>query len=266
MVRLVTIDVDGTLVGSSGVVSPKVWAAAERARALGVRLAIASGRPAFGTTREHAHRLDPSTWHVFQNGASVVDVGRGATKSTPMPKAVVRELVERRIRHGRCLELYTDGSWASEGDEGLARAHAGLLGVSYEPRTLNALEGDVVRAQWLVDDETLAVVLAEPHEGLEMVSSTSPVMPGIRFVNLTARGVSKASAIRAIAEDYAISLDDVMHVGDSGNDREALETVGWPVAMANAEPEIHAVAKHRVGHVDDGGASEAIELAIRSRG
>lgn len=262
MVRLVTIDVDGTLVGASGVVAPKVWAAAERARALGVRLAIASGRPAFGTTREHALRLDPTTWHVFQNGASVVDVGRGAAKSTPLAPSVVAELVAHRARTGRCLELYTDASWASEGNDELARAHAALLGVAYDARRYVALEGAVVRAQWLVTGEQLAEVLAEPHEGLEMVASTSPVMPGVQFVNLTTAGVSKASAIRAIAADYGIDLADVMHVGDSGNDREALAIVGWPVAMANAEPEIRAVAKHHVGHVEDGGASEAIELAL----
>ena len=265
MIRLVTIDVDGTLVGSSGVVAPKVWAAAERARALGIRLAIASGRPAFGTTREHALRLDPNSWHVFQNGASVVDVGRGASRSTPLPKDVVLELVDRRARTGRCLEFYTDGDWASEGDEALARAHAGLLGVPYAPRRFADLAGDVVRGQWLVTRELARELLSEPHPGIELVASTSPVMPGTHFVNMTATGVSKASAIRAIAAEYGIAMADVMHVGDSGNDHEALGVVGWPVAMANAEPEIHAIAKHHVGHVEDGGAAEAIELAISSR-
>jgi hydroxymethylpyrimidine pyrophosphatase-like HAD family hydrolase len=124
MVRLVSIDVDGTLVGKSGVVSPKVWAAAERARQKGIRLAIASGRPAFGATREHALRLDPESWHVFQNGASVVDVGRNLSRSTPLPREHVARLIARRAETARCLELYTDTSWASEGNEELARMHA----------------------------------------------------------------------------------------------------------------------------------------------
>ena len=263
-VRLIAIDVDGTLVGASGIVSPKVWAAAERARARGIRLAISSGRPAFGTTREHAARLDPSAWHVFQNGASVLDLSRGVSKSAPIPKTTITSLIDRRARERRCLELYTDTSYATEGNEDLARAHAALLGVPYEKRVFAGLAGDVVRAQWLITQEELEALLAEPHPGLEVAASTSPLMPETQFVNLTTSGTTKASAIRTIAAEYGFSLDDVMHVGDSGNDVEAMRTVGWPVAMANAEPAVRAVAKHHAGHVDDGGASEAIELAIAS--
>ncbi|NJD09330.1 MAG: Cof-type HAD-IIB family hydrolase, partial [Gemmatimonadetes bacterium] len=71
-VGLVCIDVDGTLVGSGGEVHPAVWTAAAGALAAGIRLALCSGRPAFGVTRELALRLDPKGWHCFQNGASVV--------------------------------------------------------------------------------------------------------------------------------------------------------------------------------------------------
>lgn len=266
MVRLIAIDVDGTLIGHSGEPSPKVWAAAARARSLGIKLSIASGRPAFGVTRDHARRLDPDHFHVFQNGASVVHSGTGATRSVPLGDAVVAELTARRARTGRCLELYTDDDWASEGNEELAKQHAVLLGVPYEPRRHASLRGPVVRAQWLVTDRELPTILGEAHAGLEIVSSTSPVMPGVRFVNLTAKGVSKATALRAVADGHGIAMADVMHVGDSGNDREALEIVGWPVAMANSEPEILAIAKHRVGHVEEGGAADAIELAIASHG
>ena len=48
MIPLVFIDVDGTLVGSSGDVDSTTWEAAARTRAAGVRLAICSGRPGFG--------------------------------------------------------------------------------------------------------------------------------------------------------------------------------------------------------------------------
>src|SRR5918912_1929288 len=95
MLDLVCIDVDGTLVGSSGTVAPETWAAAERARAHGMRLAICSGRPAFGTTREYAERLDPDGWHVFQNGASVVHLPSSEWRSVPLAAPAVDRLVDR---------------------------------------------------------------------------------------------------------------------------------------------------------------------------
>jgi hydroxymethylpyrimidine pyrophosphatase-like HAD family hydrolase len=54
-----------------------------------------------------------------------------------------------------------------------------------------------------------------------------------------------------------------MMVGDASNDLQAMRTVGIPLAMANAEPEILALAHYRVGRVDDGGLIEALDLAMR---
>jgi len=73
LIHLVGIDVDGTLLGSSGNVHPEVWGVAQRARTAGIHLALCSGRPAFGLALEYARRLDADGWHVFQNGASIVN-------------------------------------------------------------------------------------------------------------------------------------------------------------------------------------------------
>ena len=92
MAGLVCIDVDGTLVGSSGTVHPDVWAAAARARDEGIHLAICSGRPAFGTTADYAAHLDPTGWHVFQNGASVVNLATSESHSKHLSEAAVEPL------------------------------------------------------------------------------------------------------------------------------------------------------------------------------
>jgi len=50
-------------------------------------------------------------------------------------------------------------------------------------------------------------------------------------VGITPAGVSKGSAVRTVAEQYGIHLNDVMYVGDAENDLSALQIVGHPVAM-----------------------------------
>ena len=104
--------------------------------------------------------------------------------------------------------------------------------------------------------------LAEPHPGLEISPSTSPVMADTTFVNMTPSGVTKATAVETIALSYGITLDQVMFVGDGGNDVPPMRIVGHAVAMANADHEARAIAKHVVGDVDDGGLADALELAI----
>lgn len=264
MVELICIDVDGTLVGSSGTVLPAIWPAAARARARGIRLSICSGRPAFGSTRHYAECLDADGWHVFQNGASVVHLPTGRSRSAPLPAGTIAELVERSRRLGRTLELYTDDAYAVETDDERARRHAGLLGLPFAPRPFDALRGPIVRAQWLIPSDELDDLAAEPHPGLNVSPSTSPVMPDTTFVNLTVAGVDKAHAVAVVAREYGIGLDRVMVVGDGHNDAAAMRAVGYPVAMANADDAAREAGRIHVGHVDEGGLVEALELAVRS--
>jgi Cof subfamily protein (haloacid dehalogenase superfamily) len=263
MIELICVDVDGTLVGSSGDVLEEVWPAVERARGAGARLVICSGRPAFGQTRRLAERLDPRGWHVFQNGASIVHLPSGRSRSGLIPRASVQMLVDRARETGRAFELYTDFEYAVESTHERVRRHAGLLGVPFVPRAFDALRGEIVRAQWLLPLDEEPAVLAEPHDGLALTPSTSPVMPDTSFVSITAPGLDKAGAVRIVAAEYGVPLERVMMVGDGTNDIEVMQAVGIPVAMGNSAPEILALAHHRVGHVDAGGLIEALDLAMR---
>lgn len=264
-VRLICIDVDGTLIGAAGVVDPEVWGAAERARDAGIRLAVSSGRPCFGVTREIASRLDADGWHSFQNGASVMNIATGHSRSSPLDPASVNALVRRARDTGHLLELYSDDSYAFVGQSERSREHAALLGVPFEPRTIESLHGPIVRALWLLPHGDVAAVLAEPHPGLEISRSTSPMMPDTCFVNLTREGVDKGTALRAMTSEYDIALDEVMYVGDGHNDVVAMRLAGWPVAMGNADQEAKEAAVHTVAHVDEGGLVEALELAVARR-
>lgn len=256
------IDVDGTLVGSSGVVLPAVWRAAEHVRSRGVRLAVCTGRPGFGLARGFAERLDSTGWHIFQNGASVVELPDGDTRSHSIPHDRVLQLVTLARAARRPLELYTDSRYAVEIDSDRTRRHAALLGVPFHPHDLLALTGPIVRAQWVVSHEEAAAVLHEPHDGLTVAHSLSPVMPDTSFLNITPEGVEKAGAVRAVAAAYGLDMSQVMMVGDGDNDVSAMRAVGTAVAMGNAEPAVLAAAHHRVAHVDEAGLVQALALAL----
>jgi Cof subfamily protein (haloacid dehalogenase superfamily) len=261
-VGLVCIDVDGTLVGAGGAVHTRVWPALEKARGAGVRLAVCSGRPGFGITRAIASEIDPAGWHCFQNGASVVHLGHGQSRSATLAPETVSLLVERARRSGLPLELYSDDDYVTECDREIMRRHAGFLGIAFERRTFESLHGQPVRAQWVLTHDEAPAVLAQPHPGLEVSPSLAPAMPDGVFVNLTRAGVTKASAVTAVAAEYGVALADVMYVGDGLNDTPAMRMVGWPVAMGNAEQVARDVAWRTVGRVDDGGLADALTIAI----
>lgn len=265
MIRLLCADVDGTLVGANGVVHPDVWPAVDAARAAGIRLALCSGRPAFGITREYAERMAPEGWHIFQNGASVVHFPDGRTHSVRIERDRIAALIARSRETGHTLELYSDLDYAVEEVSERTRQHAELLGVPFTPRSLDSFGDGIVRAQWMVPRELHDEMLAQSHPGIDIWPSTSPLMPDTLFVALLPTGVNKGTGVQALAEEYDIPLSEIMFVGDAWNDMPALQVVGHPVAMANAESEALAVARHVVGHVDNGGLAEALMLAVRIR-
>lgn len=269
MIGLVGIDVDGTLVGKSGEVSPRVWEAAGLARTKGIRLALCSGRPAFGLALEYARRLDGDGWHAFQNGASIVhlasgQVHEGQARSVALPPGAVKSFIAEARESGKVLELYNDQEWVTQSTTPWAHEHAKLLGVKFEPRPFESLTGPAVRAQWLLTSPQAQEMMSRPHPDLEAAQSTSPLMPGTQFVGFTRRGVSKASAMTTIAEAYGVDLQDVMYIGDSGNDISALRVVGHPVAMGNGDPAVIATAKYTVASPDEAGVAQALHRAIAS--
>jgi Cof subfamily protein (haloacid dehalogenase superfamily) len=266
MIRLVGIDVDGTLVGRGGVVHPSVWEAARRACEHGVHLALCSGRPAFGVALEYAKRLEAGGWHVFQNGASIVSLATGKSRSVPLPASCVTTVIAKARATGEALELYSDTAYVVESTSNWAREHADLLGVPFEAQPFESLTEPIVRAQWLLSGELARELMSTPHPGLEVAQSGSPLMPDTQFVGLTREGVTKGSAITSVAEEYGIAMKDVMYVGDSGNDLSALRVVGHPIAMGNADSAVIEASKHTVGHVDQGGLAEALQMAIASQG
>lgn len=263
MIRLIGIDVDGTLVGASGAVDAAVWNAAQRLRERGVRLALCSGRPAFGTALDYARELDEQGWHAFQNGASIVHLGAQRSLSQHLSPRAVTALIDQARRTGRLLELYSDDAYVSETGTPWDFEHAELLGVEFTPQPYESLRGPVVRAQWLVPHASSIEVIAEAPDEVTVAQSTSPMMPQTRFIAMTPMGISKGSAMRTIAKEYGVDLHQVMYIGDVDNDLPALQSVGWPIAMANASPDVLSVARHVVGHVDAGGLVEALELALR---
>lgn len=268
--QLICLDVDGTLVGTSREVHPRVWERAQFLRSQGFQLAICTGRPALGRTRELAVQLDPQGWHIFQGGASLLNLSTNHADSLSLPAAALQTLQVQRREQGWVLELYSDDDFVCDQvDDGtqaarLARAHAELLELAFEPRPFESLKGTVVRAQWVVTDAQLPAVLATALPELNYASATSPSVPGVHFVSVTLAGVDKCSAIRRLAEDViGCGLERTMMVGDGQNDISALQLVGYPVAMANADPALKAVARYEAGHVDEGGVAEALDLVLR---
>ncbi|MER3555565.1 MAG: hypothetical protein C4331_14815 [Meiothermus sp.] len=107
MIKLILMDVDGTLVGKHGV-HPSTWAALERARERGVHLGLCTGRIGCGQALEYARAVAPGGLHIFQSGAVVSRPGERTSQATEPPREALCQLVEISHREGHPLEAYTE--------------------------------------------------------------------------------------------------------------------------------------------------------------
>ena len=263
MIRLVLIDVDGTLVGRNGV-HPSTWDALARAHGRGVHVGLCTGRIGSGKALEYARRVSPDGFHIFQNGAVVSRPGQPAEYTSLLPPASYRALVAMSRREDEPLEVYSERRFFLERHSELTRVHVRFLELEPEIVDLDALPEPALRAQWVVDESRwphfrdLTATLGD----VEVNPATAPWCPGTVFSNLTRVGTSKRSAMRWLVTRYGIGGSDVAMIGDAVNDLETMRAAGLGIAMGNAEPRIKEIAAAVVADVDAGGLAEAIDFAL----
>ncbi|MCS7058314.1 MAG: HAD-IIB family hydrolase [Meiothermus sp.] len=263
-IQLVLIDVDGTLLGPSGV--PEcAWEAAQQARQAGLHLSLCTGRPGRGFALEYAKRLDPQGFHVFESGAVVVS-GQGETvRASGLPEKAYARLLELSRRHRIPFEVYTaQGGFYRESSHPDLHQHEAMLGFAAEELPLDRVPGEVIRVQyvWRPSPAWEAVrqgILEIP--GIELHEATSPGMPGVGFSSVTAAGVSKRSAAEWVARRLGLSLAQAAMVGDGENDLELIEAAGLGIAMGNAPEKVRRTARRVVKRVEECGLAEALALA-----
>ena len=272
-IRLAALDLDGTLLDQNSHVTPCTRAAIAEAVQRGLVVVPATGRGLSGLPMEVAG-LPGVRYVLTTNGGSVWDLGQdpeAAVRSRygdpkGRPTAEPRLLLCRRMSPELARKVYGllkqypgDLSIFSQGHTirtyaGLALARAFMAARSTEARQeddgrftlFEELDGwmeqnaDTVEKFCLFTDSAAAAGrVLDALRGLEGVELVQGAPDN---VEVTAAGVDKGSALLALADTLGIPREQVLAIGDSGNDRAMLKAAGLSVAMANAPAEIQALA------------------------
>lgn len=261
----VVADVDGTLVGSSGVATTGVVDAVARAREAGLVLGFATGRTRHAVVDLYATLHLPGP-HVFHNGAEVRADGV-TVASWPLGRERLVAVMDITARLGLYVEVYdADGYWVSAMDD-RARSHWELLG--FAPKgvieSAEQVDGDeILKATYtLFPGESLPDLLA----ALEMAGvlpgpAHSPATPDLRYVNATSPEVDKGRALAAATAHLGVTLAATVAIGDATNDLPMLARAGTAIAMGQADDEVVAAAHLVVPGVDDDGMATALDALV----
>lgn len=84
------------------------------------------------------------------------------------------------------------------------------------------------------------------------------------YLEIAPRAISKATGLRKIlAHEYDFGMESVIAFGDNYNDIDLIQSVGWGVAVANARPEVKAVAKEMTLHHKEDGVAATLERVLK---
>ena len=276
MIRLIGIDVDGTLLDSRGHLPDANRAAIFEAVESGIHVALVTGR-SYPFARPVADPLPESVTLIVSSGA--VERAMDGT-------VLARRLLDRRIaqnvlaatlplRDHAALIFDRDESnqiifetmnWEHPGRKNYWLRNSHLIGQTVPLEA--ALTEDPVEVMF----NGAAMAMRSLTESLQReargftVSLTEYVHRDFSLVDVTAPNATKGRALAWRAEQLGLAREEVMAVGDNFNDVEMLEYAGTPVLMANAVEGLRRPGWHVTGHQDDAGLAHAIhELALSRR-
>ena len=277
-IRLLALDIDGTLVGPDIRLSPRIRAAIAEAVARGVRVSLATGRRPVSAV-SFANQLNLSEPIISHQGAVI----------RAMPKrreAVVSDVVAQRGRVGRLLyhrqlapDVIRDAiAWClAHGLDAHVNDLEEILASEDDPRfeDYSAYYG---RDATFVPDLAAAVTRpmtkvissGEPPAPMQLIGEArrlfagraSPTVSHPRFLEFVADGVSKGRAVAWLAHRAGIPLGQVMTVGDALNDLEMIADAGHGAAMISAPVELWPSARYLAAPVEEDGAATLIEALV----
>ncbi len=272
-VRLVALDIDGTLLRSDRTLSPRCREAVARARALGVRVVLVTGRRN-PSARRVADELGEGLPLVVHNGALIVEDGR-IIRCRPL----AREVAARAIQAGRALGIEPVVHCGSRGEGWLvidARARPeGMVGYYLEraagelrttPDVLAALALEepiqVMFGGPLAEMETLFDALAVALAGAARLERTVYPASGFALTDVLDPSVGKAKALAFLQQRWGIAAEETLAIGDNWNDRSMLEAAGRGLLMGNAPSELLKLGLPVLPTNDEDGVAHALETHV----
>lgn len=271
--KAIVLDMDGTLLNSEKIISPKTRAKLIEAQEKGIKIVLASGRPIRGLL-EFAEELEMDKYEGFlvgYNGSLVYDV---KTKETIYEQSFSIEYANKILDHLGQFEMVMmvdqdDYKYVNEpfiNFRGSAPAEFINI-IHYERGVGNFKICEVDDFAKIIDRPVNKILtvgepeyMAENYEAIAgpFMDKVTTVFSTPYYLEFNPKGVEKGHTLEIFLSELGIYPENVIAFGDGQNDRSIIEYAGVGVAMANSAQEILDIADEVTLSNDEDGIVEVL--------
>jgi len=270
-IKLIALDLDGTLLNSRAQISDENARAIAQAQARGIEIVIATGRR-FDFARPIVEAL-PCDFELIVSNGALIKSKTGTTHMRQMlPAGTARRVLEITAPYRLSAAVIFDRQSAAQVMMERVPWDDPLRG-RYYSKIREHLAEIVPLTDCLDGEDPIQVMYAGPcdemraaRESLEKhpaageytVALTEYLTRNFSILDVLGRGVTKGVALAEWARRRGIAREEMMAIGDNWNDREMLELAGVPVVMGNGVQELKSLGWAVTLSNDQNGVAEAI--------
>lgn len=266
MIKLIALDIDGTLLTSDRAVSEDTYRALRAAHSGGCMVVLATGR-AFRSLLDVKELIGCVSYAITSSGSGVFDATGNMLFAAQMPQHLVRAVTEAVCALGVTPEVYIRGQAYASAYQ-LQNMHS--WGVSREAcdyvlKTRIAVEDFNQFVEQNIDAIEGMDVLTAPHSVRENLRTALDAIDGVvvtssskYYADINVSGITKASGLAHLGALLSIDSSEMMAFGDAENDLDMLRYVGVGVAMGNCLPALRQAADYITDTNDADGIAKAL--------
>lgn len=263
-IKMIAIDLDGTLLNENHGLNPATIQAVKAAKVAGVKVVLCSGRPLSGVAQyfEALGLTEPGDYVISYNGAMVqhADTGVVLVQHTLSAQDFkdMANLAETLGVHIQALDesqLYTPNADISQ----YTVRESYLVKMPLFYRQADSFQESKRFAKLMMIDQPALLAAAKQKIPSEYFDKYYIVNSEPFFLEILNKAVNKGNAVKALADAIGIKLSEVMAIGDQANDIPMIKVAGIGVAMGNAALETIAAADVQTATNVEDGVAKAIE-------
>ncbi|GAA3729386.1 Cof-type HAD-IIB family hydrolase [Salinicoccus jeotgali] len=284
MVKLIALDMDGTLLTPHHDISRRNMEAINEAMKRGIQVVVATGR-AFYEAHGIIRQLNTPLPYICLNGAEVRNESHEILATNALNAELVHKVADVFRSEDIFYQIYTDRAIYTADVERDIQIFMELAGEENNPASEKRIRGfmeERLKSGTLVETDDYRTIFENEEENILKLLASSPSKPKLfrarnelydignlavsssseGNIELTHENAQKGIALTDIANIMNIDMKDVMAVGDNLNDISMLKRVGMAVAMGNAASEVKAIADKVTESNTEDGVAIAIEEAL----